>query len=123
MAKQNIKEELAKKAGAIKGEQPKEQVQIPEPEKQTPEPEKQVQISESDSDAMIISDSDKRVIRLLRADEIECRVSTINEKGLSLFLFKDARVDQRILDETFTPFGWKRTHQCIDGNLYCTVEI
>ncbi len=116
MAKQNIKEELAKKAGAIKGEQPKEQVQ-------TPELEKQVQISESDSDAMIISDSDKRAIRLLRADEIECRVSTINEKGLSLFLFKDARVDQRILDETFTPFGWKRTHQCIDGNLYCTVEI
>lgn len=62
-------------------------------------------------------------IRLLRADEIECRVSTINEKGMSLLLFKDARVDQRILDETFTPFGWKRTHQCIDGNLYCTVEI
>lgn len=62
-------------------------------------------------------------IRLLRADEIECRVSTINEKGLSLLLFKDARVDQKILDETFTPFGWRRTHQSIDGNLYCTVEI
>ena len=64
-----------------------------------------------------------RPIRLLRADEIECRVSTISEKGLSLLLFKDARVDQKILDETFTPFGWKRTHQSIDGNLYCTVEI
>ncbi|WP_275443841.1 hypothetical protein [Petralouisia muris] len=62
-------------------------------------------------------------IRLLRADEIECRVSTISQKGLSLLLFKDARVDQRILDEAFTPFGWKRTHQSIDGNLYCTVEI
>lgn len=62
-------------------------------------------------------------IRLLRADEIECRVSVINEKGLSLLLFKDARVDQKILDETFTPFGWKRSHQAIDGNLYCTVEI
>ena len=62
-------------------------------------------------------------IRLLRADEIECRVSVINEKGLSLLLYKDARVDQKILDETFTPFGWKRTHQSIDGNLYCTVEI
>lgn len=59
----------------------------------------------------------------MRADEIECRVSTINERGLSLLLFKDARVDQKILDETFTPFGWKRTHQIIDGNLYCTVEI
>ena len=62
-------------------------------------------------------------IRLLRADEIECRVSTISEKGLSLLLYKDARVDQRILDETFSPLGWQRTHQSIDGNLYCTVEI
>lgn len=62
-------------------------------------------------------------IRLLEAGEIECRVSVINEKGLSLLLFKDARVDQKILDETFSPFGWKRTHQSIEGNLYCTVEI
>lgn len=62
------------------------------------------------------------MIRLLRADEIECRVSTIGGNGLSLLLFKDARVDQKILDETFTPFGWKRSHQSIDGNLYCTVE-
>lgn len=62
-------------------------------------------------------------IRLLRADEIECRVAVINEKGVSLLLYKDARVDQRILDEIFTPFGWKRTHQSIDGNLYCTVEV
>ena len=63
------------------------------------------------------------MIRLLRAEEIECRVATINEKGLSLLLFKDARVDQKILDEVFTPFGWKRSHQSIDGNLYCTVEV
>ncbi len=62
-------------------------------------------------------------IRLLTADEIECRVSTVNEKGVSLLLYKDARVDQKILDETFTPFGWRRTHQSIDGNLYCTVEV
>lgn len=66
---------------------------------------------------------EKSIIRLLKSNEIECRVSTINEKGLSLLLYKDARVDQRILDETFGPFGWKRSHQCIDGNLYCTVEI
>ena len=62
-------------------------------------------------------------IRLLRADEIECRIGTINEKGLSLLLYKDARADMKILDETFGIFGWKRTHQSIDGNLYCTVEI
>ena len=66
---------------------------------------------------------EQNMIRLLKADEIECRVSVINEKGLSLLLYKDVRVDQRILDETFGAFGWKRSHQCIDGNLYCTVEV
>ncbi len=66
---------------------------------------------------------EKSLIRLLKANEIECRISTINANGLSLLLYKDARVDQRILDETFGAFGWKRSHQCIDGNLYCTVEI
>jgi hypothetical protein len=62
-------------------------------------------------------------IRLLRADEIECRVGTINERGLSLLLYKDARVDQKILDEAFGMYGWERTHQSIEGNLYCTVRI
>lgn len=66
---------------------------------------------------------DVPVIRLLRADEIECRAATVSEKGISLLLYKDARVDQRILDETFGAFGWKRSHQSIDGNLYCMVEI
>lgn len=63
------------------------------------------------------------IIRLLRADEIECRAASVSEKGLSLLLYKDARVDQRILDETFGIFGWKRSHQCMDGKLYCTVEV
>lgn len=66
---------------------------------------------------------EKHLVRLLKAEEIECRVSVINEKGLSLLLYKDARVDQRILDETFGAFGWKRSHQSIDGDLYCTVEV
>lgn len=65
----------------------------------------------------------EKQIRLLRADEIECRTASVCEKGLSILLYKDARVDQRILDETFGMFGWQRTHQCINGNLYCTVEV
>ena len=44
-------------------------------------------------------------VRLLKADEIECRISVISEKGLSLLLYKDARVDQKILDETFGVFA------------------
>lgn len=67
--------------------------------------------------------AETKKIRLLTAEEIECRISVIKENGLSLLLYKDARVDQRILDETFGPFGWKRSHQSIEGNLYCTVEI
>lgn len=66
---------------------------------------------------------EKSMIRALKADEIECRACTVNEKGLSLLLYKDARVDQKILDETFGAFGWKRSHQCIGGGIYCTVEI
>ncbi len=65
----------------------------------------------------------KYLVRLLRADEIECRAALVKENGLSLLLYKDARVDQRILDETFGAFGWQRSHQCINGNLYCTVEV
>jgi len=60
-----------------------------------------------------MSQESKIQIRLLRAEEIECRVATVNEKGVSLLLYKDARVDQRILDDTFGMFGWKRSHQCI----------
>lgn len=64
-----------------------------------------------------------RPIRQLHADEIDARVSQVFESGAVLLLYKDARVDQRILDETFGPMNWKRSHQTIDGNLYCTVEI
>ena len=65
----------------------------------------------------------KRMFRLLRADEIDCRVATVSDKGCSLLLYKDARVDQNILDETVGPFNWQRAHEVIDGNLYCSVGI
>lgn len=61
--------------------------------------------------------------RLLRADEIECRVSTVKKNGCSLLLYKDARCDQNILDETFGIFGWERSHQLIGDRLYCTVSV
>ena len=62
-------------------------------------------------------------IRTLTDNEIECRVGTINSKGCSLLLYKDARVDMRLLDEVFGPMNWKRTHEVIDGNLYCTISV
>lgn len=59
--------------------------------------------------------------RKLRADEIDCRVNTINEKGLSLLLYKDARCDMNILDETVGCMNWKRSHTRDNAN--CIVSI
>lgn len=62
-------------------------------------------------------------IRNLKADEIECRVGTISEKGLSLLLYKDARVDQNLLDECCGVLGWQRKHEKIGDSVYCTVSV
>lgn len=62
-------------------------------------------------------------IRLLRADEIECRIGTVSEKGISLLLYKDARADMKILDEIFGSMNWQRKHEVIGGSLYCTVSV
>jgi hypothetical protein len=66
---------------------------------------------------------EQKTIRLLNANEIECRVGTISEKGLSLLLYKDARADMRMLDEVYGPSNWQRTHEMIGGNLFCKVSI
>lgn len=61
------------------------------------------------------------MFRDLRADEIECRVAQAKENGVSLLLYKDARCDQNILDETVGPMNWQRFH-CRE-NANCTVSI
>lgn len=63
-----------------------------------------------------------KMFRLLRADEIECRVGqTKAGKGLSLLLYKDARCDQNILDEKVGPMNWMRKHERENAN--CIVSI
>ena len=64
---------------------------------------------------------EKLSFRLLNADEIDCRVATVTANGVYLLLYKDARVDQNILDETVGPMGWQRRH-CRD-NANCIVSI
>lgn len=61
--------------------------------------------------------------RDLRADEIEVRVSQVGEKGLSLLLYKDARCDMRILDETMGPENWQKRFYEHKGTLFCSVGI
>lgn len=66
-------------------------------------------------------------IRLLKASEIECRVGQCGKtaKGTwcSLLLYKDARCDMRVMDETFGQMGWSKSYEVINGNLYCTVSV
>lgn len=61
--------------------------------------------------------------RDLRADEIECRVQSVKQNGLVLLLYKDARVDMNILDETVGASNWQREHYECKGNLFCRVGI
>ena len=61
--------------------------------------------------------------RNLYAEEIECRVQQCTEKGLSLLLYKDARCDMSILDETVGAENWQREHYECKGNLFCRVGI
>lgn len=61
--------------------------------------------------------------RLLRADDIEVRVGSVSKTngGVTLLLYKDARCDMAILDETLGIFGWQRHHSRDNAN--CIVSI
>lgn len=61
------------------------------------------------------------LFRDLTADEIDVRIGSAKENGVSLLLYKDARADMNILDETYGAFNWKREHTVVNGNLFATV--
>ena len=61
------------------------------------------------------------MFRDLRADEIEVRVSQAKQNGVSLLLYKDARCDQNILDETVGSMNWMRSHTRDNAN--CIVSL
>lgn len=62
-----------------------------------------------------------RLFRTLNADEIDVKMSAKKDKegNFKLFLYKDARVDQNILDETVGPLMWQKE---LKDNI-CTVAI
>ena len=67
-------------------------------------------------------------IPLLTEQDIDCRVQSVSKSktgkvGAVLLLYKDARVDMRILDLVFGPGNWQRTHEVINGNLFCSIDI
>lgn len=61
--------------------------------------------------------------RTLNENEIECRIATVKKNGLTLLLYKNARVDMQILDETVGCLNWQRKHYEVKGNLHCEISI
>lgn len=61
------------------------------------------------------------VFRDLVASDIECRVQSVKENGFCLLLYKNARCDMSILDETVGALNWKREHTRDNKN--CIVSI
>lgn len=59
--------------------------------------------------------------RTLNANEIDCRVSQIASNYCTLLLYKDARVDMNILDETVGPMNWQKSY--LRENANCIVSI
>lgn len=64
---------------------------------------------------------EKITFRTLNANEIDCRVKVVKENGVSVLLYKDARVDQNILDEKVGAMNWQRHHSRDNAN--CIVSI
>lgn len=61
--------------------------------------------------------------RLLNADEIEVRVNQVSEKYTQLLLYKTARVDANILDETVQPSGWQGDYKTVGNEIYAGIGI
>lgn len=68
---------------------------------------------------------EKLVFRTLNADEIECRVGQVakDNKGFSLLLYKTARVDANVLDETVGCFNWQKRFYQVKNTMICEISI
>ena len=60
--------------------------------------------------------------RDLTADEIEVRIHSVKKNGVVLLLYKNARCDMNILDETVGAENWQREHYECKGNLFAEWE-
>ena len=66
--------------------------------------------------------------RTLKADEMEVRVGNTIKKegniiGFTLLLYKTARVDAIILDETVGAFNWQKKYYQVKNTMVCSIGI
>lgn len=60
---------------------------------------------------------------LLTKDQIEVKVKQVTEKGAVALIYKTARTDMDLLDQTVGPLNWQVGYRDIDGVMYCALSI
>lgn len=63
------------------------------------------------------------MFRALKENEISVRISQCNDKGVSLLLYKTARTDADILDESVGNQNWTCKFYEINGVLFCSIGV
>lgn len=61
--------------------------------------------------------------RPLTADEIEVKVKQVKESGIVCLLYKNARTDMDLLDETVGSANWRNDYREVKGNLYASISV
>lgn len=67
--------------------------------------------------------ADPKLFRALEPSEISVRVGQVGKRGVSLLLYKDARVDMNILDEVYGSEYWQRVHREVKDNMLAAVGV
>lgn len=62
-------------------------------------------------------------MRALTKNEVEVRIGTVGEKGVTLLLYKNARVDRAMLDEKFGALNWQNKYTDHKNNLFCAIGV
>ena len=62
-------------------------------------------------------------MRKITKEDIQVKVKQVFEKGAVLLLYKDARYDMKVLDETFGSMNWQSDYKVVKDNLYCGIGV
>lgn len=62
-------------------------------------------------------------MRKITKEDIQVKVKQVCEDGAVLLLYKDARYDMKILDETFGSMNWQSDYKVVKDNLYCGIGV
>lgn len=64
-----------------------------------------------------------RLFRLLTPQDVEVRMNNAKNGYADLLVYKNARTDMDILDETFGVMGWQCSYSEVNGVVYCTISV